>query len=131
MTAAFGPRTAGKRQGDRAQHHGTCGHQYGAQAQARGFNHRVYRRAALLAQLIRKLNDQDAVFGDEAHQGDEPNLRIHVQGAAAELQRCQRTHHRQGHREQDHEGINKAFELSRQDQEDEEQGQHKDQAQRA
>jgi hypothetical protein len=48
-----------------------------------------------------------------------------------QVQRPQRAHHRQGHRQQDHEGVDEALELRRQHQEDEQQRQHENQAQRA
>jgi hypothetical protein len=37
---------------------------------------------ALLAQLVGKLDDQDAVLGDQAHQRDQPDLAEHIERAS-------------------------------------------------
>ena len=85
----------------------------------------------MLAQLVGKFDDQDAVFGDQPHQGNEPDLAEHVQRAPTPLQSQQCPHHRKWHREQDDQRVHKALELSSQHQVDEQQGQHKHHHQRA
>ena len=70
------------------------------------------------------------MFGDQPHQRDQPDLRIHVQRAATPLERQQRTNHRQRHRHHDDQRVDEALELRRQHQEDEHQRQHKHHAQR-
>src|SRR4029078_3362821 len=81
---------------------------------------------AVVLQLVGELNDKDAVLGDEADQGHKPDLAIDVQRRAGEIERKQRPRHRQRHRKHDDQRIDEAFELSRQDQEDETKRQEED-----
>ena len=90
----------------------------------------INRAHAGHAQLIGKLNNQNTVFGDQAHQCDEANLAVNIQSTARPFQCQKRTHHRQRHGQQNHKGIDKAFELRGQDQKDKHQGQHKHAAER-
>ena len=68
-------------------------------------------RVALCAELIGELDDQNAVLGDEPNQGDETNLAIDVERAAAPPQREQRAGDGERHSEHDDERILEALEL--------------------
>ncbi len=76
-----------------------------------------------MAQLVGELDDQDAVFADQADQCHQADLGIDVQARHAEEQRYQRTADRQRHGDHDHQRIAEAFELCGEDQEDDRQGQ--------
>ena len=64
------------------------------------------------------------MLGDEPDQGQQPDLAIHVERAARQPQRTERTRHRQGHGQHDDEGITKTLELRCQHQVDESQPEH-------
>jgi hypothetical protein len=79
--------------------------------------------------LVGELHNQNAVLGDQAHQGDQANLAEHIERPARPFEGQQRPHHGQGDREQDHKRVYKALKLRRQDQKDEQQSQHEHQRQ--
>jgi hypothetical protein len=125
------PGAGGQRQRNRAQHHGAGGHQNRPQALGRAFWIAASHVQPLLAQLVGKLDDQDPVFGDQAHQRDQADLAEytfsvppdHFSASSAPIID-------RGTTEQDHQRIDKALELRRQHQEDEDQRQHEHQRQR-
>ena len=82
-------------------------------------DHRVAHGLPLGAQLVGELDDQDAVLGDQADQGDEADLAIDVERAAAPPQRQQRAGDRQRHGQHDDERIGEALELRREHEIDE------------
>ncbi len=131
LLPAFGAGAGGNGQRQRAQHHGAGGHQNRAQALRGRLPDRIRHRHATLAQLVGKLHNQNAVFGDQAHQRDQANLAEHIERAAGQPQRQQRAGHRQRHAQQNDEGVNKAFKLRSQHQKNEQQRQHKHNGQRA
>ncbi len=71
------------------------------------------------------------MLGNQAHQCDQADLRIHIERAARPLEGQQRADHRQGHRQHDHQRIDKTLELRRQHQKNEQERQGKHNRQRA
>ncbi len=57
---------------------GQTRHQNRAEAHAAGFERRVAQRLALLVELLRELDDQNAVLCRKANDGDERHCQIHV-----------------------------------------------------
>ncbi|MDT4848261.1 hypothetical protein FQZ97_823480 [compost metagenome] len=82
---------------------------------------------ALAQELVGELDDEDAVLGDQADEGDHPHLGVDIQGAAEEGQCEQRAGHGQRHAEEDDQRVDEALELRGQHQVDEHQGQGEDQ----
>ena len=82
------------------------------------------RRRARRAALVRELDDQNAVLGDQPHQHDQPDLRKDVQRLAEVPEREQRAGERERHREQDHERIEEALELRREHEIDQHEREH-------
>ena len=70
----------------------------------------------LLLQLVGELHHQDAVLGDQSHQGDQADLRVDVERRQTEIQEDHRAEHRERHRHHDDERIAEALELRRQHQ---------------
>jgi hypothetical protein len=86
---------------------------------------------ALLAQLVGELDDQDAVLGDQPHQGDQADLRIDVERAAAQHSASSAPTIDSGTDSMMTKRVDEALELRRQHQEDEQQRQHEHHHQRA
>ena len=119
--------TRGQCQGHSTEHHRAGGHQNRAQTQCGGINHRFQFALALLLQLIGELDDHDAVFGNQADQGDHADLGVDVPGPGSvpqaqpgtgveQHQTQERTEHRQRHRDQNHQRIDEALKLRSQHQ---------------
>ena len=107
------------------RHRGHAGHQDGPQPRRRRVDHGLELTQALLLEMIGEFHDEDAVLGNQAHQRDQPDLGINVQGGHAEEGEDHGSRQRQRHRaEQDDERIAEALELRRQHQEDQQQRQH-------
>ena len=81
----------------------------------------------LLAQLVGKFHDQDAVFGDQPDQRNQADLAEHIECAAGPFERQQGAGHRERNAEQNHKRVHKTLELGCQYQENEEQREHKHQ----
>ena len=61
--------------------------------------------------MVGKLDDQNTVFGDQAHQSNQTDLAEHIECAARQFERHQGPGHRQRYAEQDNQGVNKTLEL--------------------
>src|SRR5690606_31878226 len=72
---------------------------------------------ALIAHLVGKLHDQDAVLGGDPHQHDQSDITVDVQCAVGQEQAKQRAEDCQGHSCHDDERMHEAFKLRRQHQE--------------
>jgi hypothetical protein len=95
-------------------------HEHGAQAGAGGLAQRQELALALLLQRVRELDDEDAVLGDQAHECDQPDLRVDVDRRLVEIREQQRTADRERHRTEQHdERIAEAAELGCEHQVDE------------
>src|SRR4051794_39967404 len=129
LLTAFGSGPLRQRQRHRSQHHGPGRYQDRAQAENGGFDDGIELGPTLVLKLVGELDDQDAVFGDQSHQGHEADLAVDVERAAREIQGQQRTDHGQRDRQHDHQRVQKAFELRRQHEIDEAQCQHEDEDQ--
>ena len=82
------------------------------------------RHAVVFALLVGELHQQDAVLGDQADQRDQADLRVDVERAQAEIERNDGAENRQRHRHHDDQRVAEAFELRRQHQIDDDDGQH-------
>ena len=105
-------------------HHGRRGrHQDRAQPRRGRLDHGVEFLASLLLQVVRELDDQDAVLRHEADEGDQPDLAVDVQRGRAEEREEQRAGERERHRpREDNEWIAEALELRGEDQVDQDPG---------
>ena len=95
--------------GMNAEDEGERGHEDGAQAKLGGFDGGVDDGAALGAQLLGELDDEDGVFGGETDEHDEADLAVDVVGEAAQGYGEQRAEDGHGHGEQDDEGQREAL----------------------
>src|SRR5207253_2560385 len=78
---------------------------------------------ALRLERIRELHDQDAVLRDQSHQGDQPHLRVDVDGGEVQEAEHQRPGDRERHRAHQHdERVAEAPELRREHKVDEDHG---------
>src|ERR1700730_17036928 len=72
-------------------------------------------------QLVGEFHHQDTMFGNEADQSDEPDLRINIHARRAnnskDVQRQKRAEHRGRQSDENNERIAEAFELRREDKE--------------
>ena len=73
--------------GENAEDGGEAGHQDRAEAGDRGFEDRLNFREALFLPLVRELDDEDAVLGDEADEHDDADLAEDVQSLPGEMER--------------------------------------------
>ena len=73
--------------------------------------------------LLRHLADQNTVLGNQTDEGDETDLGVDVHGGHAPRQGDQRATDGQRHRHHDDQRVTHGFELDRQHQEDDGQGQ--------
>ena len=131
LHARLGTGTGGQRQRQGPQHHGTGGHHDGSQALRSRFDDSINHGHALPAQLVGELDNQDAVLGDQPDQGDQADLRIHVERAATPLKGNQGADHGQRHRQHDHQRVNEALKLGSEHQENKHQRQSEDNDQSA
>ena len=69
----------------------------------------LHGTASLLAQLLGELHDEDGVLASQPHQHDESHLAEDVVGQPAHHLQPQGAQHRQGHREDDHQGQGEAL----------------------
>src|SRR5208282_1242745 len=76
--ASDGTCAAGGPERDAAENEGEGGHEDGAEAQASAFQSRIDERLALLVFVLGKFDDKNRVFGGEADEHDEADLRVHV-----------------------------------------------------
>ena len=92
--AALGARAG--REGERhgSEDHREGGHEDRPEAQDRGLDDGVHLGLAGFLELVGELGDQNAVFGDQADQGYQPDLAVDVERIAGELKREQGPDHR-------------------------------------
>jgi hypothetical protein len=79
VEATCGTGTAGDHQRHDAQHHGRGGHQDRAQTGGSSLFDGFALGLAGALQFVGKFDDQDAVLGDQAHQGNQTNLGVDVE----------------------------------------------------
>ena len=130
--------TAGHQQRDHREYQRRSGHQHRTKTNCGGFFDRFALRQTFLdLQFVGELHDQDAVFGDHAHQRHQADLGVDVDAHAGEGfdaleaenagddrqhihdQQCAADRHRHG--DQHDQRIAEALELRRQHQEDDDQ----------
>ena len=79
------PARSGREHERKVTDDGRCGrHQNRTKPRACRLNDRGQLVPSDLLKMIRKLNDEDAVLGDQAHQCDQPDLAIDVERRQAE-----------------------------------------------
>jgi hypothetical protein len=78
------------------------------------------------AELIGVLDDQDGVLGHQPDQHDESDLGEDVEALLEHEERYERPHHRQGHGQENGDGVDEALELGGQDQIDEHHGEEEE-----
>ena len=120
--AAHGAGTGGNQQWHHPEHHRRGGHEDRAQPDGGGGLDRLTLGLARQLLLIGELHDENAVLGDQAHQRHQSHLRIDVEGREAEEQEHHRPESRHRHGHHHHQRVTEAFELCRQHQEDDDDG---------
>src|SRR6185312_3131797 len=82
----LGAGAEGEGEGQHAGDGGEGGHDDGAEAAAAGLDHGFQRIEAKGAKLLLGVEQEDAVFGDNADHHDEPHERRHVEGGVGDKQ---------------------------------------------
>ena len=124
--AHLGARTGRQHQRHHTHDEGQAGHDDGTQAQTAGLDGRLQRRAPLLLQVHRKLDDEDGVLARQAHQHDEADLSEDVVVAAGEPHAHQRRHDAHGHNQDNGQRQGPAFVLRGQHQKRQQHAQRED-----
>ena len=102
-----------------------AGHQNRAESLGGGIDDGFLMRQTLSLTLIGEFHDQDAVFGDDANQGDDSDLAEDIKGLTEQPERQDCSGQRQRNGEHDNQRITETFELRRQNQIDQNQRQQK------
>ena len=110
-----------------AEHRRRGRHEDRTQPGSGSLDHGAQLLRAGLLQMIRELDDQDAVLGHESDQRDEPDLTVDVERGDSHEGEEQRPAQRQRRRAgQDHERIAEALELRREHEVDEDRREQED-----
>jgi hypothetical protein len=116
--AGLGTRPGGEQQRDRARRGSNTSHDDRAQADVSGLQQRLAESASLIPKLIGELDDENPVLRRQPNQHDQPDFAVDIHTLAGEPQTDQGAGHRQRDCEHDDKGVDPAFELSREHQED-------------
>ncbi len=112
----------GDQQRHHGHHHGRRGHEDGPEPDGGRMLDRLAPSIALLfLQLVGEVHHQDAVLGNQPDQGDEPDLRIDVDGGESGIERDERAEHRGRQGDQDDQRVAEALILRGEHEEDDHQ----------
>src|SRR3954464_10370978 len=114
-----------QRQHASGRRHG--GHHDRAQASSAGVYDRLLDRHPLRYGLVVRVEQQDAVFGDDADDHDQPHERRHVEGGSRHQQRDEDTRGREQRRREDRDrrGVGPELEEEYQENQDDRQREHR------